>query len=67
MEATEAEISSEESSTVVTVAQLGPASVTRPTTWPYSVMATSPGPMPELVPLPMVKALFQLLASHETM
>ena len=66
MEATEALISREESSTVVMVAQLLPASVTSPTTCPYSVMATMPASMPELVPLPMEKVLFQLLASHET-
>ena len=56
---------SAESSTVVTVAQLEPAAVTLPTTWPYSVMATMPSVIPELVPLPMVKALFQLLESQE--
>ena len=62
-----AEMSRVESRTVVMVAQLDPASVTRPTTCPYSVTATMPLSIPEPVPLPMVKADFQLLSTQEMM
>ena len=51
----------------MTVAQFGPMSVIRPTTWPYSVTTTMPVSSPERVPLPMVNVLFQLEESHETM
>ena len=54
-----AEISSVESSTVLTTAKLAPTWVTRPTTSPFSVMATMFSSMPTLEPRLMVKVLDQ--------
>ena len=60
-------ISKEVSRIVVTVDQLVPTSVSRPTTCPWLVTATMPSSRPALVPLPMVKVLFQLEESQEMM